>query len=265
MNIQAEFDFPAAGGSCSAPSGVCALPVQTGGGSFRVCKKCGMDKNTSDFYKNKNRLDGLCIWCKQCSIKSANKWTANNRLRKMAYNKNYWESTGRANYKANIGASRESCRKYRTLNKEKIKESQQKWKICHPDKRAEHGKKYRSKNRHKLNLYFRNWLHKSPSSRIVQNMRGRLWCVLRGASKASKTKDIVGCSIENLWIHLESRFSDGMTRKNYGLWHVDHIRPCSSFDLSDPEQQKQCFHFSNLQPLWAKDNLKKWKKYSAIS
>ena len=53
-----------------------------------------------------------------------------------------------------------------------------------------------------------------------------------------------------------------MTRKNYGLWHVDHIKPCFSFDLTDPEQQKICFHYTNLQPLWALENIKKGKKES---
>ena len=67
-------------------------------------------------------------------------------------------------------------------------------------------------------------------------------------------------SIENLWIHLEKSFKPGMTRENYGKWHIDHIRPCSSFDLSKPEEQSICFHYSNLMPLWAEENLKKGSK-----
>ena len=57
--------------------------------------------------------------------------------------------------------------------------------------------------------------------------------------------------------YLELQFTDGMTWENRGNWHIDHIRPCASFDLTDPEQQKQCFHYTNLQPLWAADNLAK--------
>ena len=52
-----------------------------------------------------------------------------------------------------------------------------------------------------------------------------------------------------------------MSWGNYGKWHVDHIRPCASFNLVNEEEQKKCFHYTNLQPLWAKDNLSKGSKY----
>ena len=74
---------------------------------------------------------------------------------------------------------------------------------------------------------------------------------------------LLGCSIEVARFHLECQFTKGMSWDNYGYngWHIDHIRPCASFDLTDSEQQKQCFHYTNLQPLWAEDNLKKGDKY----
>lgn len=77
------------------------------------------------------------------------------------------------------------------------------------------------------------------------------------ASKSSPTFKLLGCSVEDLMIHLESMFAEGMNWNNYGKWHVDHIRPCVSFNLFDPEEQKRCFHFTNLQPLWALDNYRK--------
>ena len=69
--------------------------------------------------------------------------------------------------------------------------------------------------------------------------------------------ELVGCDIDTLCLHLESQFQKGMEWINYGEWHVDHIKPCASFDLSDPKQQQECFHYTNLQPLWAADNLAK--------
>jgi hypothetical protein len=71
---------------------------------------------------------------------------------------------------------------------------------------------------------------------------------------------MLGCSVQELWNHLESKFTPGMTRDNYGKWHVDHIVPCVAFDLTDETQQLECFNFRNLQPLWARDNLKKHAK-----
>jgi hypothetical protein len=69
--------------------------------------------------------------------------------------------------------------------------------------------------------------------------------------------------IDELWKHLEKQFKDGMTRQNQGEWHIDHIKPCSLFDLTDPEQQKECHNYKNLQPLWAIDNIKKSNKWQA--
>jgi hypothetical protein len=68
---------------------------------------------------------------------------------------------------------------------------------------------------------------------------------------------LIGCSMDELKIHLSSMFKEGMSWDNYGKWHIDHIKPCASFNLSDPAQQKECFHYSNLQPLWAIENIKK--------
>ena len=80
-----------------------------------------------------------------------------------------------------------------------------------------------------------------------------------GARKTKATFELLEeCSTDELNKHLESLFQQGMSWDNYGEWHIDHIRPCASFDLTDFEQQKQCFHYSNLQPLWAADNFAKW-------
>ena len=76
-----------------------------------------------------------------------------------------------------------------------------------------------------------------------------------------RTMKLIGCDIPHLIKHLESNFKDGMTWDNYGKWHVDHIQPCISFDLEDINQQKKCFHYTNLQPLWAKENWLKGDKY----
>lgn len=95
--------------------------------------------------------------------------------------------------------------------------------------------------------------------RITCNLRRRLNNALYGKNKSKRTLELLGCDIPGLKLHLSKNFSPGMSWNNYGEWHIDHIIPCSAFDLTMAEQQEQCFHYSNLQPLWAKDNLKKSK------
>ena len=73
---------------------------------------------------------------------------------------------------------------------------------------------------------------------------------------------LLGCSLDFLKQYLEFQFKKGMSWSNYGKWHIDHIKPCASFDLSKPNEQHKCFNYINLQPLWAIDNLRKKDKIS---
>jgi hypothetical protein len=97
--------------------------------------------------------------------------------------------------------------------------------------------------------------------RLLCAMRHRIWLALKGGAKSQTTMLLVGCDMPSLKAHLESFFQSGMSWGNYGNrrgnWSVDHIRPCASFNLLEPEQQRQCFHYTNLQPMWHIDNILK--------
>ena len=101
-----------------------------------------------------------------------------------------------------------------------------------------------------------------PEFKLLKTLRSRLGSAIKSQSvyKDKATLELVGCSISHLKGFLEAKFKDGMTWKNHGEWHIDHIKPCSSFNLLDDQQKKQCFHYTNLQPLWAKENLSKGAK-----
>jgi hypothetical protein len=93
------------------------------------------------------------------------------------------------------------------------------------------------------------------------NLRSRVQAVLR-RRKSAATLKLVGCTLDELKQYLEIQFQSGMTWENYGSWHIDHIKPFAAFDdLTDPEQQKEACHYSNLQPLWAEDNIRKGGKW----
>jgi hypothetical protein len=109
--------------------------------------------------------------------------------------------------------------------------------------------------------------------KIKNNLRSRLSIAIRhtDAIKSDNTFNLVGCSIDFLVQYLETKFQHGMTWDNYGKgcddkreWNIDHIKPCVSFNLLDPNEQKLCFHYTNLQPLWAIDNRSKYNKLDWI-
>ena len=97
--------------------------------------------------------------------------------------------------------------------------------------------------------------------RLKHILRARIQKALVSGCKRTSSTELLGCSIEEYKQYLESKFTEGMNWDNYGrkegYWNVDHIKPCSSFNLTDLEQQKQCFNYTNTQPMWWEENLKK--------
>lgn len=100
---------------------------------------------------------------------------------------------------------------------------------------------------------------RDPAYKIRKNLSRRIAEVINGKIKAGRTEELLGCTAKELKSYLESLFKTGMTWDNYGVmgWHVDHVISCWRFDLTDPEEQKKCFHYTNLQPLWRDENLAK--------
>jgi len=144
---------------------------------------------------------------------------------------------------------------YHLKNKEVRNKRAKKWAEAHKKERN-----FKLKQKRKTDIYFK----------LICVNRVRVRQVLKGITKSKTTIKLLGCSIEQLKQHLESQFKKAMTWKNWGTgwndkgtveWHIDHIRPCASFDLSKPSEQKKCFYYTNLQPLWAKENLRKGDKY----
>ena len=127
-------------------------------------------------------------------------------------------------------------------------------------------RKWQRANREHTNAYRRAAIAADVGFRLRINLSGRINQAVRyvWGHKSAKTLEMIGCTIDELRKHLECQFQPGMSWKNYGYgaekWHIDHILPCAIFDLTDPEQQRTCFHFSNLQPLWQPDNFRKNKR-----
>ena len=172
---------------------------------------------------------------------SKHKWYLRNKKRLIKVHRNYYES-----HKEQI---LKNCKKYTKKYKEKI---------------ALYQKQYREKNKKKLQVQHDKRreirLKTDLNYQLKYNLRVRLYKALHRKQKVKTTMKLLGCNIEKLKQYLKSQFKSGMTWKNYGKWEIDHIRPCSSFDLSKKSEQTKCFNYKNLQPLWEKDNILKGSK-----
>ena len=103
----------------------------------------------------------------------------------------------------------------------------------------------------------------APSGRLRKSVMNRIWSAMKGQRvNGVGSFSMVGCPVGFLRSYIEGKFEAGMSWDNYGEWHVDHIRPCASFDLSDKEQVIQCFNWRNLQPMWASENSSKGSNYA---
>lgn len=164
-----------------------------------------------------------------------------------------------------------------TFDKLKLKDgiNYARWKKQNRNTAILHSRRWRLQNQEKSKTSSANWKRKNPEKisrynkkRMIENPLAKLSCVIRtaiwksikqaGFSKKSKTEQIIGCSFSELQIHLQNKFVNGMNWNNHGKWHIDHIIPVSS--ATTEQELLKLNHYTNLQPLWAIDNLKKWCK-----
>ncbi len=157
-------------------------------------------------------------------------------------------------------------REYRVINQEAISSRRRAAYKTDPTKYNEQNKrsyrKHRTARVQAVSRYVRQKLKTDRKFKLTKIVRDRFKKALRNKYKGGSAIKNLGCSIDFLVKYLEERFAPGMSWNNYGRfgWHIDHIRPLSAFDLSDPAQVAQACHYSNLQPLWASDNLRKSNK-----
>ena len=137
-------------------------------------------------------------------------------------------------------------------------------KLCYNTRssKAQEYREWYSKNKEKRKSYHRNKYSNDINFQLSDVLRSRLRKALKNNAKSGSAVRDLGCSISELKKYLESQFQEGMSWDNYGRdgWHIDHIEPLAAFDLEDKEELKKACHYTNLQPLWAEDNLKKSNK-----
>lgn len=198
-------------------------------GQKMICRLCNVEKEFNEFHKNKKMKYGRDSKCKSCDQIYRKQF----KKRESDHKKKWYKLHG-VEYK----------RKYRIQNPKYALRPRVK---LTKEERRERRRKYNRKR-------YKN----DPIHRIKCSLRARLAQALKGLEKSESTMKLLGCTGLYAKNYIESQFEEGMTWANHGngpgKWNIDHIRPMCSFDLSKPEHQKICCHYTNLQPLWWKDN-----------
>lgn len=206
----------------------------------KICVKCKIEKDLTCFYSRKDRKIGVRTDCKECDKEKLKQYILKNPEKRKETNKKCYQS----HYKN---------------NKEYYKKRNELFYLKNPLYSKYSNEKFKEKNPNYKKTYEKE-RRKDPIYKLESNMRKRLWKILKTKKmlKTDNTFKIVGENVIFLKEYLEKKFTEGMTWENYGQWHVDHIIPLCSANTE--EEVKILFHYTNLQPLWDKDNLKKGKK-----
>jgi len=242
----------------------------------KICSKCKEEKEVCEFYIDKTKANGYYPSCKKCKKNYSETRKDDVKLylklwrsKNPNFNKEFHKKNPnyiKEYYQNNKEVMLLRVKKHYHENKEKHLEKNRKRSLeyykSNRERRLEYRKNYLKNNRNKHNEYVKNKKLNDPIyhlSFIVRN-RIRTFLKLKNITKKNKTFEIVGCTPQFLKEHLEKQFVDNMCWENYGVygWHIDHIIPLSSAKTED-EIYKLCY-YTNLQPLWAEDNLKKGSK-----
>jgi hypothetical protein len=230
-------------------------------GGHKRCSKCNFVKLFDNFSKDKKSRDGFCFWCKECvnQNQKENAEVIRQQYKKWAKDNKEWRSEYRKQYEKNNEAYLKNIRKrYKEQNKEHIKDYQDKY-----------NREYQKNNRDSINKYIKERTETDINFKIGLNLRKRISKAVKEHWKNGSAASDLGCDIAwfvNAYIpsmfYFNANTGEVMSWDNYGLygWHLDHIIPLASFDLTDREQFLKACHYTNLQPLWAEDNLSKGDK-----
>lgn len=232
----------------------------------KTCTKCQAEKPLTDFWKNARYADQKepqCIECRKLYLSTRKDAQRDSRRRWREAHPDYQRLYSQTE------TSKEYHRRYYRENADLYKARKKQWRADHPEQEIAARRSYSDATRDKLNAYHRQWKAKKaisdPDYRLKSNISRRIRYelhTLNKGRKTSRTTEYIGCSIEELKVHLENQFTPEMTWDSYGsVWHIDHKIPCTTWDLTDDFESRCCWNYRNLQPMLASDNRRKKDKY----
>ncbi len=203
---------------------------------MKRCTTCKVKKKLIEFSKQRTGKEGLFSQCKLC---------------KRGYDTKYYEKNKKRMDERNKG--------YYIKNKDKFAKKSLKYYHKNSIKMREYHRAYYKKNKKTIFEKHYKKLKEDPQYKVKYSLRKRMQSALKGKNKSTNTVELLGCCIPYLMFYIQNNFKNRMNWNNHGDWHIDHIIPCANFNLIIESEQRKCFHYTNLQPLWAKDNIKKGK------
>ena len=222
---------------------------------MKKCSKCKEIKASDKFGPRKDSKDGLQSQCRMCIKIRTEKYCENNS-EKVSKHKQKW-------YEENKKVQNQKAKENYYLDKNNRGKKQKEYYKKKKEERLKYAEKYRKDNKNEINVKKKE-RHKDRYENEIQYklaylLRTRISSAFKGNFKSGSAVRDLGCSIDFLKLHLETLFQPEMSWNNHGLygWHIDHIKPLASFDLTSREQLLKACNYKNLQPLWAKDNLRK--------
>lgn len=215
---------------------------------IKICSKCLIKKELSEFGKDRTNITGYDSKCKLCKKEYYNNNKNEYKLRSLKFKNNnplYYEKYLKQWNEDN----KEKLQDYRNNNKDKIQEYLNEWNKKNP----EYAKQYKDNNKIRTRVRERERYKTDIEWRITKILRARLSFAIKFQKtfKSNKTLNLLGCTIPIFKIYLESLFKPEMNWDNQGsVWEIDHIIACTKFNLTIPEEQAKCFHYTNMQPLF---------------
>ena len=184
-------------------------------------------------------------------------WRTDPLLRKEYYKKYYQKNKEYLKQR-----TRERYQNKTEEEKEIVKQYNKQYNLDNKEKICQRRKEYRHLNKHKINERRNERYHSDLQYKLSMNLRRRIQKAIKNNQKSGSAVDDLGCTIPELIQYIEQQFTEGMTWDNWSHdgWHLDHVKPLSSFDLTDRKQFLRASHYTNLQPLWSSDNMKKRDK-----
>jgi len=260
----------------------------------KICTVCGQEKEIDLFVKKAKSPDGHASECKDCH----NKHNKDVYYRDIEKSREKGRTTSASYKKRHPDRVKENAKKehvknkdkydsriiiYRSTHKDEINTSKREYAKKHPekvkkwhdnavkkngDKYKDTNKRYKKENKERLNKLEVERRNKNPQLKIAHSLRNSIGKSLKSKSELGRTPSLIGCSIDSFCKYLESLFTDGMTWKNYGQgndkWTIDHTIPLVTFDLENEEQQKIAFHWSNMKPMWQRENFSKGSLHNGV-